>query len=70
MSNASSQSPADEPIFLTVEQVAQRLYVGRSTAYNMVTDGEIPSVRIRNLIRIPIKEFENYLAGKLAENKK
>ena len=70
MSNDSSITSADEPIFLTVEQVAQRLYVGRSTAYNMVNDGEIPSVRIRNLIRVPLKEFEGYVAGKLAENKK
>jgi excisionase family DNA binding protein len=52
-------------VFLTVEQVAKRLYVGRSTAYNMVNSGEIPSVRFGRLIRVPASALEQYLSNKL-----
>jgi excisionase family DNA binding protein len=51
--------------FLTVEQVAKRLYVGRSTAYNMVNSGEIPCVHFGRLIRVPADALEQYLSYKL-----
>lgn len=53
------------PAFLTVEQVAKRLYVGRSTAYNMVNSGEIPSIRFGRLIRVPVSALDQYLSNKL-----
>lgn len=62
--NNSSVSPA----FLTVEQVAKRLYVGRSTAYNMVNSGEIKCVHFGRLIRVPVSSLEEYLSSKLQEN--
>jgi excisionase family DNA binding protein len=49
----ATNDTALSPTFLTVEQVAKRLYVGRSTAYNMINAGEIPSIRFGRLIRIP-----------------
>lgn len=68
MSHNSSTPPApDFPVFLTVEQVASRIYVSRSKAYNMVKAGEIPSIRFDEQIRIPEKEFNNYLDSKLAD---
>lgn len=51
--------------FLTVEQVAKRLYVGRSTAYNMVNSGEIQSVHFGRLIRVPANALEQYISNKL-----
>ena len=56
---------AVSPVFLTVEQVAKRLYVSRSTAYNMVNSGEIPSVRFGRLIRVSASALEQYLSNKL-----
>ena len=50
------------PTFLTVEQIAKRLYVGRSTAYNMINAGEIPSIRFGRLIRIPLSALDAYLS--------
>ena len=47
--------PVPSPVFLTVEQVAQHVYVGRSSAYNMVNAGEISSVRFGRLIRVPAR---------------
>lgn len=51
--------------FLTVEQVAKRLYVGCSTAYNMVNSGEMPSIRFGRLIRVPVSALDQYLSSKL-----
>ena len=41
------------PLFLTVQQVAAVLSVGRNTAYNMIKDGQLRSVRVGRQIRIP-----------------
>ncbi len=61
----ATNNSATALVFLTVEQVAKRLYVGRSTAYNMVNSGEIPSVRFGRLIRVPASALEQYLSKKL-----
>jgi excisionase family DNA binding protein len=54
--------------FLTVEQVAKRLYVGRSTAYNLVNSGQIKCVHFGRLIRVPVSSLDEYLSSKLQEN--
>jgi excisionase family DNA binding protein len=61
----ATNNPAASTTFLTVEQVAKRLYVGRSTAYNMVNSGEIPCVRFGRLIRVPASALDQYLSNKL-----
>lgn len=69
MTTASNPTQANNsavsPVFLTVEQVAKRLYVGRSTAYNMVNSGEIPAIRFGRLIRVPVSALDQYLSNKL-----
>ncbi len=44
---------ADAPAVLTVEEAAQILRLGRSAAYEAVRRGEIPSIRVGRLVRIP-----------------
>lgn len=41
------------PAFLTVEEVAGILRLKRSTAYEYVRQGIIPSVRLGSFIRVP-----------------
>jgi excisionase family DNA binding protein len=41
------------PDFLTVEELAAWLRLGRNTAYEIVRRGEIPHVRFGRSIRIP-----------------
>lgn len=41
------------PAFLTVEETARILRLKRSTAYEYVRHGNIPSVRLGHFIRIP-----------------
>lgn len=52
------------PLVLTIEQAAQRLGIGRTLMYALVTSGEIESVTIGRLRRIPadcITEYVNRL---------
>jgi len=69
MTTASNFTQANNsavfPDFLNVDQVAKRLYVGRSTAYNMVNSGEIPCIRFGRLIRVPVSALEQYISSKL-----
>lgn len=54
--------------FLTVDQVAKRLNVGRSTAYNMINSGEIKSFHFGRLIRVSENDLNEYLASKMQAN--
>lgn len=50
---------------LTVEEAAKRLRVGRSMAYSLVASGELQSIKIGKLRRVPLVAVERYVAGKL-----
>jgi len=57
----------DEPgdptlVGLTVEQAARRLGIGRTKMYEYVSSGEIPSVKIGSLRRIPAEAVGEFLA--------
>jgi excisionase family DNA binding protein len=43
----------DQPLFYRVEDVARMLSISRSEAYSLIYKGEIPSIRIRSMIRVP-----------------
>ena len=43
----------DQRTMLTVPEAAKLLRIGRNHAYELVARGEIPSVRLGRLIRIP-----------------
>jgi len=54
--NADYRHQADEPavrLLLTVEQAAGRLNVGRSTAYALILTGQLESVTVGRLRRVP-----------------
>lgn len=48
-------------LLLTVEEAADQLGIGRTLAYALVKDGEIESVRIGRLRRIPAAALSRYL---------
>jgi excisionase family DNA binding protein len=70
----SDQVPADMPeprrmpqrVLLTVEEVAERLGIGRTTAFRLVKTGKIESVRIGRLRRIHIDAVNAYAARLIA----
>ena len=49
------------PLLLTVEQAAERLGIGRTLAYALVSAGEIESVQIGRLRRIPADALPAFL---------
>jgi excisionase family DNA binding protein len=51
----------DTPLLLTVEQAAERLGIGRTLAYALVSAGEIESVQIGRLRRIPADALPAFL---------
>lgn len=62
----------DEPCLLTlltVEEAAQRLSIGRTTMYALLKVGQINSVRIGRLRRIPAEALTSYTARLVAEQR-
>jgi len=52
----------DLPIVLSVSELSQVLGIGKNTAYTLVNDGTIPSVRVGRQIRISRTALEEFLA--------
>jgi len=50
-----------ERLLLTVEEVARRLGIGRSLAWRLVRSGELPSVRLGRLVRVPERNLQVWL---------
>lgn len=52
--NATVNSPADSKSgeIFTVDEMAEFLHIGRTSAYKLVSAGQIPSFRIGRAIRI------------------
>jgi excisionase family DNA binding protein len=47
--------------WLKVPEVAEVLRIARSRAYELVADGEIPSVRIGRSLRVSRRELDKWL---------
>jgi excisionase family DNA binding protein len=47
--------------FLSVTELAERLGVSRSTAYNLVRDGAVPVITLRGTLRVPSAALERWL---------
>ena len=52
-----------ERLLISVEEAAEMLGVGRSTVYDLMRVGKIPSVRIRRCRRVPVDGLRAYIAG-------
>ena len=50
-------------LLLTVEEAAQRLSIGRTTMYSLVSTGAIESVTIGRLRRVPSECLEKYVSS-------
>lgn len=52
----------------TVRELADYLQIGKASAYRLVHDGTLPSVRIGRQIRIPIAAVDKWLAEAMPES--
>ncbi|MCX4725434.1 excisionase family DNA-binding protein [Streptomyces sp. NBC_01306] len=58
-------TPSDAPLIaLTVEEATRRLGVGRTTMYALIASGEVGSVLIGRLRRVPVEALDTYLADR------
>ena len=53
-SASTAISGGQERVLLTVEEAARRLRIGRTTAYRLVAEGQLASIQIGHLRRIPV----------------
>lgn len=51
------------PDVVTVKEMQAMLRIGRSTAYKLIGDGVIPSVRIGSSYLIAKKNIENFMSA-------
>ena len=51
----------NQPLTLTVEQAAQVLGIGRSTAYELARSGDLKHIRMRRRIVIPVAHLAERL---------
>lgn len=54
---------ADDRLLLTVEEAADRLGIGRSLMYELIGRGEIASIRVGRLRRVPMESLSEYVAA-------
>ncbi|MFK0104769.1 MULTISPECIES: excisionase family DNA-binding protein [unclassified Streptomyces] len=56
-------APADDPtlVLLKVEEAARRLRVGRTTCYALIRTGELESVTVGTLRRVPAAAVPEYV---------
>ncbi len=50
-----------EPILLTVEEVAEALQVGRSMVYGLIQAGSLPAIRLGRLRRIRRSDLREWV---------
>ena len=69
-------APAHEPrtlperVLLTVEEAAEQLRIGRTTAWRLVRTGELESVRIGTLRRVPSSAVAEFAAHLIEQSRK
>jgi len=56
------REPAVEPLLVRVEEAARILSLSRSTIYEMMDAGEIPSIRRGTARRIPVAALRAWVA--------
>ncbi|PWJ06818.1 DNA-binding protein [Streptomyces sp. NWU49] len=57
------------PVLLTVEEAARCLRIGRTTCYALIRTGELESLTIGGLRRVPADAPAAYLAHRRAEQR-
>jgi excisionase family DNA binding protein len=56
-----SNDPGQPKLLLTVQETAERLNISAGSVYRRIMSGEIPSIKIGALRRIPVHQLERYL---------
>jgi excisionase family DNA binding protein len=57
-----STAPSDGKLLLTVEEAAQRLGIGRTVMYRLVSSGAVESVTLGRLRRVPSECLNEFVS--------
>lgn len=68
MTEQKPTSPSIEPLLVRVEEAARILSLSRSTIYEMMDAGELPSVRRGAARRIPVMALRAWVAQQTEGN--
>jgi excisionase family DNA binding protein len=58
-----SEALADGKLLLTVEEAAQRLGIGRTVMYRLVSSGAVESVTLGRLRRVPCECLDEFVSA-------
>ena len=68
MPTPTASSPATSPrVLLTVEAAAEQLSIGRTSMYALVKSGEVVSVQLGRLRRVPSEALTAYVGRLMSE---
>lgn len=59
--------PSSLKLVLTVSEVAEALRVGRQAVYELMLTGQLPSIKIGRLRRVPVAALETFIAERLPQ---
>jgi len=62
----TTQEGNSERLVMTVPEAGRQLGLGRNASYEAARRGEIPTIKLGRLIRVPVKRFERMLNGEAA----
>ncbi len=65
-SDATYKSPPDRKLLLRVNEVAERLQLGRATVYQMIAAGELPTFRKGRAVRVPTRALEAWIDRRIS----
>ena len=58
----------NEQEFISLNELQEILSIGRTKAYDLVTSGDLPAVRIGRIIRISKQDLTNWLGQQKYQN--
>jgi excisionase family DNA binding protein len=58
---------SSEPVLITVDELAARLSIGRTAAWELVRKRKIKSVKIGRTRRVPVTSLQEYIERLLEE---
>ena len=53
----------EKKLVMTVPEAGQKLGLSREASYQAARRGDIPTIRIGHLLKVPVKRFERMLEG-------
>ncbi len=63
MTGRPTSAAQEAKLLLTIPEAAELLGIGKTLAWSLVQQGELPSVRLGRLVRIPRVELEAWVVG-------